>query len=228
MSKPPMQASPIVQGRETKADRRDRILTEARALLAAGGSEGMSLRRLATRARVTVPTIYNLVGGKSQVLLELTTELVVEIEGALEAIAEVRPLERAEAVICGAISAFERAPEFHRAALLAIDALDRDARGPDWDRLGERASAMQEKAALAAQAAGLLEGRIPARLIGEHIFRTYRSASRDWSRRRLSLAEFRRIALSGVYLAFAADASEPFRRHLATRLNRLGSIAGEA
>lgn len=216
-----MTAESALSGKETKVDRRDRILAEARALLEAEGFDGLSLRKLAVQARVTVPTIYNLVGGKEQILLELTSDWVAGIEVALSAIAEERPLERAEAVVCVAIAEIERAPGFHRAALLAIDALDRDAGHANWDRIGQRAAAMQEKAALAARQEGLLEGRIPARLIGEQIFRTYRAASRDWSCRRLSLPEFRRIALTGVYFAFAADACEPFRRVLAQKLREL-------
>ncbi|MFM8940255.1 MAG: TetR/AcrR family transcriptional regulator, partial [Phenylobacterium sp.] len=94
-----MTAESALSGKETKVDRRDRILAEARALLEAEGFDGLSLRKLAVQARVTVPTIYNLVGGKEQILLELTSDWVAGIEGALSAIAEERPLERAEAVV---------------------------------------------------------------------------------------------------------------------------------
>lgn len=206
---------------ETKADRRARILTEARMLLSLEGFEGLSLRKLAARAGLTVPTIYNLVGGKEQILLELTLQMIASVETALDKIAEEQPLERAEAIVLVAITEIERAPDFHRAALLAIDHLDRTGAPPGWDRLSRQATAMQEKATVAAQRIGLLEGQISASLIAEQIFRTYRSASRDWSVRRCSLPQFRRMALAGVYLGFAADASPRLRPVLVRKLKTL-------
>ena len=206
---------------ETKADRRARILTQARMLLSMEGFEGLSLRKLAARAGLTVPTIYNLVGGKEQVLLELALQMIASVETALDDIEESQPLERAEAIVLVAIAEIERAPDFHRAALLAIDHLDRNGSPPGWDRLSRQAAAMQEKATVAAQRIGLLEGQISASLIAEQIFRTYRSASRDWSVRRCSLPQFRRMALAGVYLGFAADASPGLRPVLARKLKKL-------
>lgn len=207
---------------ETKSDRRARILTQARMLLSVEGFEGLSLRKLAARAGLTVPTIYNLVGGKEQILLELALQMIASVETALDDIEETQPLERAEAIVLVAIAEIERAPDFHRAALLAIDHLDRNGSPPGWDRLSRQAAAMQEKATLAAQRIGVLEGQISASLIAEHVFRTYRSASRDWSLRRCSLPEFRRMALAGVYLGFAADASPGLQPLLARKLRKLG------
>ena len=64
--------------------RRARILAEARGLLARGGFDAMSLRELARLADVTVPTIYNLVGNKEEVLLALFSEVLDEIESRIE------------------------------------------------------------------------------------------------------------------------------------------------
>jgi AcrR family transcriptional regulator len=207
---------------EVKIDRRTRIMLEARALLAAEGFEGLSLRRLADRAGVTVPTVYNLVGGKEQILLELVLEMIAVIKKVLEGIDEDDPLTRAEAIVLLAIAEIERAPDFHRAALLAIDAFDRNGARTDLAGVERKAAEMQEGAAVTARRKGLLEGRINAKLIADQIFRTYRSASRDWAFRRCDLAEFRRVALTGVYLGLAADASETFRRVLVRKLKALG------
>jgi AcrR family transcriptional regulator len=209
--------------KETKADSRRRLLTEARALLAADGFEGLSLRKLADRAGLTVPTIYKLVGGNEQVLLELALEMIGVVEAVLKGIDEGEPLAQAEAVVLLAIAEIERAPDFHRAALLALDVLNRDGAQTDWTRLERQAAAMQERAALAARRKDLLEGRISAKLIADQIFRSYRGASRDWILRRSSLADSRRVALAGVCLNLAADASDKFRATLVAKLKRLGS-----
>ena len=55
--------------REQKmAERRERILLTAREIIAEGGLDALTTRELARRARVTVPTVYNLVGAKDEVL----------------------------------------------------------------------------------------------------------------------------------------------------------------
>lgn len=52
-----------------KIDRRARIIAEARRLIGEHGFDGLSLRKLAAAAGVTVPTIYNLIGGKGKSLM---------------------------------------------------------------------------------------------------------------------------------------------------------------
>ena len=53
---------------EQKAERRTRILEAAREIIADRGYEALTMRDLALASRVTVPTIYNLIGSKEQVL----------------------------------------------------------------------------------------------------------------------------------------------------------------
>ena len=45
-----------------KQERRDRILSCAQELISHEGFEGLSIRVLAAKAKVSTPTIYNLVG----------------------------------------------------------------------------------------------------------------------------------------------------------------------
>ena len=63
--------------------RRARIVTEARRLLARGGFEALNLRDLARQAELTVPTIYNLIGKKDDVLFALAAEVLTEIEARI-------------------------------------------------------------------------------------------------------------------------------------------------
>ncbi len=209
---------------ETKEDRRARILMCARQLMGEGGFDGLSLRKLAAASDVTVPTIYNLIGGKDEILFELVASMIEKVEVALEDIDEDHPLEKAEAVVIVATKDIECDPDFHRAAHLAGDYLERSSCGLETsNKLGRRAATMQENAARAAQERGLLEGRISARLIGEQIFRNYYSAASAWAYRRMSLEEFRRIAMLGVYLNLAADAKPSFRDTLIKKIKALES-----
>ena len=61
------------------AKRRETILREARALIANEGIEALKIRDLAARAGLTVPTIYNLEGGKNEILAVIIDEMVVQL-----------------------------------------------------------------------------------------------------------------------------------------------------
>src|SRR5262245_6474359 len=54
---------------EHKAERRARIGKAARQLIAERGYEGLTMRDLAQKARVAVPTLYNLFGSKDAILI---------------------------------------------------------------------------------------------------------------------------------------------------------------
>src|SRR6266496_2898308 len=54
---------------EHKAERRARIGRVARQLVAERGYAGLTMRELAQKARVAVPTLYNLFGSKDAILL---------------------------------------------------------------------------------------------------------------------------------------------------------------
>jgi len=66
------------------AERRQRILSAARAIIAERGFEALTMRDLAAQARVTVPTIYNLIGGKDAVLFAAVEERTAEFLAGIE------------------------------------------------------------------------------------------------------------------------------------------------
>jgi AcrR family transcriptional regulator len=52
-----------------REERKQRILAEARQLIANRGYEAVTMRELAEKSLVSVPTLYNLFGGKNKILL---------------------------------------------------------------------------------------------------------------------------------------------------------------
>src|SRR3954454_23229 len=67
---------------EHKAERRTRILAAARELIAARGYDGLTMRDLARASRVSVPTLYNLFGGKQALILgELESTFAAVVAG---------------------------------------------------------------------------------------------------------------------------------------------------
>lgn len=205
--------------------RRERILDAARGMLVAGGVEELNLRALAQTAGVTVPTIYNLLGNKEELVVTLFSRTLGEIETRMAAHAGTEPLELAEAVVTESVGLFAEDEDYYRAAFIAIEHLNQSrehhatvARVYEW---GER---LTTAGCLACLRAGFLRGRIPTETLGRHILRCYRTNCRAWAFRRQSLQAFREQALSDIYLTLAADAVETFHAMLIKQINRLTSV----
>ena len=172
--------------------RRTRILHAAQKMLVQGGYDGINLRALATAAGVTVPTLYNLIGNKEQIVVALFGEALSEVETRMSAHQGTEPLEIAEAVVIESTGLFAEDEDYYRAAFIAVEYLSQSdehhatvARLYAW---GERLTAA---GCVACTRAGYLQGKVPAAVIGSHILRTYRTSCRAWAFHRISLAEFR-------------------------------------
>lgn len=204
--------------------RRDRLLAEARALLTVHGVEAFNLRELARLAEVTVPTIYNLIGNKEEVLVALFAEVLEEIEARIRDRAIGEPLARAGAVAEISTALFAEDENFYRSAFLAVEYLNQS--GAHHDKVtqlyawGER---MTTDGVLACQAANLLAGRIAPALLGELVLRSFRTTCREWAFAQISLDEFRRVALIDIYTTLAADAVDHFQSVLVDKIAALAA-----
>lgn len=219
-------ASPRVPGLRVAnmAQRRARILHAARRMLVTGGIEGLNLRALAAAAGVTVPTIYNLVGNKEDLIASLFTQTLVEVEARMAAHAGTEPLELAEAVVTESTGLYAEDEDYYRTAFIAIEHLNQSSERhravADVYQWGER---LTTAGCLACQRAGLLRGAIEPSRLGQLILRSYRVNCRAWAFRQISLTEFRDQALADVYITLAADAVESFRAALIEHIQRLTS-----
>ena len=206
--------------------RRDRILSEARRLIVEQGYDALNTRNLAKAAGVTAPTLYNLIGNKEQILIELFIEAVERIEARLTQFENSPPLEMAEAIVVQSVDLFLQDERFYRAALIASDHMSA---GPDSrlavDLINSRSSEMAAKACRAAQAEGLLRGNISAKELGEQMYICYRVPFRDWGLGLIDLKEFSRIALRGFYVCLASDAVDTFRQELIKKLRLLNKTS---
>ena len=199
--------------------RRERILRTARELLASGGFEALSLRELARQAEVTVPTIYNLIGNKEEILVALFAQAVGEIESRMRADHPSDPLALAEAVVKTSTGLFAEDEGFYRAAFLAVEALEQAGSHPEKvARLFAGGEALIAAGLEACGAAGLLRGRLPASALVEHFLRSFRMLCRGWAFGQLEITVFRRTALVDLYVTLAADAVETFQAQLARRI----------
>jgi len=207
------------------SDRRRRIFDAARAIIAQGGLDSLTTRGLAQAAGLTVPTLYNLVGGKDEILTQMVTQNVEALWDRLEFDRRATPLDMADAIIDEAYEVVRAEKVFHRAILpLMIDLGIVFAANPGRDDVGAKAAnrcvQMAQHACEAALEQGLLRGNLSAKELGQQMFITYRGPMRDWLEDVISDAEMLKRQRRGFYLVMAADASDDFRETL------LGRVAG--
>ncbi len=99
------------------AERRERILAAAQEIIGAHGYQALTMRELARASRVTVPTIYNLIGSKEAVLfaaVEYRTDHYVATLGASE---DEPPCERVLSIIDACVDEFLSLPHYYRSML---------------------------------------------------------------------------------------------------------------
>ncbi|UTW56299.1 TetR/AcrR family transcriptional regulator [Kordiimonas sp. SCSIO 12610] len=203
-----------------KAKRRDIILLEARKLIAIEGFEALKLRDLAARAGVTVPTIYNLIGGKPEILTLIIEDLVEQLQMVQDSVSQLDTEWVFENQINQLADLFAADEDYYRAAFIAGDRSGLFEQNSDTGIFARSVEA-PIAACLAAQKSGRLIGRVSAEQMGRQIYGCYRLARQDWTNGYFDLKTFRRQALTGIFLCLAADAEEAFRYSLLKRISLL-------
>ncbi|HEY2662117.1 MAG TPA: TetR/AcrR family transcriptional regulator [Caulobacteraceae bacterium] len=111
---------PTISRREAgKAERRERIIHAARALIRETGNAGLSMRALAARAGVSLATPYNLFGSKRAIVLAL----LQDVRAFHEQFATLRsadPLHKLFAAVDMAIDFYVSDPRFYKTLWAAV------------------------------------------------------------------------------------------------------------
>ena len=203
-----------------KQKRKDHILLAARQTIAKKGFEALKLRELAVSANVTVPTIYNLIGGKPDILKLIIGDLIAKI-GEVQSDVDIAGAEAAfETQIEKLAELFAADEDYYRAAFIAGD---RSGLFEHSSETGIFANFVAQPIAVCREAKdkGLLLGKISSEQLGEHVYGAYRLARQDWSNGYFDLREFRRQSLTGMYLCLASDAAPDFREKLFRKVSAL-------
>ncbi len=214
--------APKLTREDKKNQRAERILDHARAMIAEEGFDALKIRELAERAELTVPTIYNLIGGKSEILARIIEALVERLH-VVQTQSGFEDLEMGfEHQINRLADLFAEDEDFYRAAFVAGDRSGLFEQRSD-DGIFARSLQQPVEACKAAQAAGLLKGAISAEQLGRQVYDSYRLARQDWANGYFDLNGFREQALTGLFMSLAADASPEFRKRLLARISQLAT-----
>ena len=203
---------------EHKAERRERITRAARALVAARGYDGLTMRDLAHAARVSVPTLYNLFGSKDAILVAELQTMAARIIAQLP-LASDDHFARAITAFEAGMRLVEESPEFFRACMRMFFT------SPASDEMRRRTNqayiAIMTANLSAAKAAGQLAEWAEPGVVAQHLFALYMSAFMAWGIGELDFATFRATALSGACHLLAGVARGKFATDVEARIRQL-------
>lgn len=203
---------------EHKAERRERIGKAARELVVERGYEGLTMRELAQRARVAVPTLYNLFGSKDAIL-------VAELEASARVIASSLPLggdsffARGVATFEAGTRMVEDQPDFYRECMHMF--LTSTETAEMRHRIEDGYIALMASNLAAAKAAGQLADWAQPEIVARHMFALYISILIAWGLGEVDLPTFRIAAQSGMCHLLAGVARGPFAADVEAKLRTL-------
>jgi AcrR family transcriptional regulator len=203
---------------EHKAERRARIGKVARQLVVERGYEGLTMRELAQKARVAVPTLYNLFGSKDAIL-------VAELEASARQLAAALPttgdsfFARGGAVFEAGMRMVEESPAFYRACMQMF--LTSPETAEMRLRIEEGYIMLMASNLAAAKAAGQLADWAQPDIVARHMFAQYISVLIAWGVGDIDLPTFRVAALSGICHLLAGVARGPFAADVEATIRKL-------
>ena len=222
MMKSPIKALGNVTRQANKKLRRERIFTIAKRLIAEKGLEDFTISELAEEAGVTTPTIHNLFGKKSDIIKELVSNLIEEMQSIFLHNPPIDPIENAKFFIDSMVAAYEQDTNFYRAALMSAEQVRLfDPRIPDglFQRAEQLAAPRKEW-----YESGLFLGNIESSTIMKRVHSSNRLGRLDWVRGYIDLNQFRHQVLEGILMVYASDASPELHARLSEEINVLNSL----
>ena len=219
--KKPVKALGNVTRQANKKLRRERIFNIAMRLIAEKGLEDFTISELAEEAGVTTPTIHNLFGKKSDIIKELVSNLIEQMQGVTRN-PPADPIENTKFFVNSVAAVFEQNTDFYRAAFMSAEQVRLfDPRIPDglFQRAQQLAVPRKEW-----YESGLFLGNIEPSTIMKRVHNSNRLGRIDWVSGYIDLNQFRHQVLEGILLVYASDASPELHVRLSEEINGLISL----
>ena len=193
--------------------RRERILEAARELISDEGFENLTMRSLAVASGVTVPTIYNLIGNKDEVLAASIHEGMLRFFESLDPSTS-NPI----AIFEQNVSLLLGKPTYYRPVLRAL--LNGGASG-EMAELNDRYLDHLEKTVERLREAGDVERWIDPGVLAERLLSIFYGAITDWASSGLSNAALTSAVSYDAYAILAGAGTEKGHRRFQNRMRKL-------
>jgi AcrR family transcriptional regulator len=174
---------------EHKAERRKRILTAARGLIAERGYDGLTMRDLAEASRVSVPTLYNLFGGKQAILLGELESTFAAVVAGIEQARTGNVVDRALATCDAGNAELLTTPRYSRELILLF--LTSSETAPLRRSSAEGYAQLMAELLRDGQKAGDVEPWVDPLVLSRRMFAHYQLAMIEWARGELDEDGFR-------------------------------------
>jgi AcrR family transcriptional regulator len=211
---------------EHKAERKGRILAAARELIAERGYDGLTMRDLARASRVSVPTLYNLFGGKQAIILG-------ELEATFAAVTAGFEGARGGTFVAQAFAACEAgnrdvlsAPAYSR-ELVHLFVSSPETR-PLRRQTADQYVALMAGHLAEARRAGEVVEWVDPQAVARRMFSHYTHAMMEFAQGELDAEEFQAATLFGMALMLLGIVRGRAARDLTRRAKALQSKLGVA
>jgi len=205
-----------------RSERRARILAAARRLIAARGYDGLTMRELARESRVSVPTLYNLFGGKRALLLGELEETFAAVATAVEQARGTSFVERALAACDAGNRDLLSVPRYTR-ELVHLFLVSEETR-PLRQATANRYIAMMVAVLAEAQAAGDVAAWVDPSVLARRMFAHYEHTMIQWAQEELDADGFQAATRFGMCVMLRAVARGRTARELEQRLRALQTV----
>ena len=189
--------------------RRRRVLRAARTLVAEQGLEALTMRQLAVEAEMSVATLYNLIGGRDEILRALGVSFLEELDEAFVQLRARTPLERARELLTAVLDTVTR--ELPKSLLLVVlsDPQLYANLVPSWQpdqALADELGAMV--------AGGMLTNELSTRKIAREVWRMLMAYLRLWAAESIDERQLRAAVLYNLDIYLLAMATPAGRKRL--------------
>lgn len=203
-----------------KYKRKNYLLACAGDIISKDGLDAFTIAKLADCAGVTIPTVHNLLGKRSEILSKLVRDALSDIINAATDFDPANTLEALESFVDGLIDLLSTNETFYRAAFMAGERLNFF---EHQSESGVFMEARNQARLICAHAisSGKLEGRIDIDQISIRLFSSQRLARLDWMHGYIDLKAYRKQVLTGMLITLCADASQDFKKELLSKIDDL-------
>jgi len=203
-----------------KLRRKERILACARQIIATQGYDALTLSQLASDAEVTIPTIHNLLGKKSQIIEHLVGDVVSRIGEVLSRQTGDDPILAVQIFTEELISLYSKDETLYKAAFVAGERAKLfEHQSPEG--IFMRSVGVANRVCEDAKVKGYLKAEIETTILAEQLFGCQRLARHDWMNNYIDLNVYKTRVLSGMFIILAADATPEFKARLRMEIETL-------
>ncbi len=194
------------------------MLQAAGELIAGGGVESLSMRRLAERAGVAVGTLYNQFGDRDGILVAVVSNGLDGLERSLDEGAAADPIDATRQVFEGLDSTIASAIDVWK-PVFAVITTSPDLAG--MGAVGDRFVQLVEGDLAKAAAAGMFAADIDVERLARHIFNTRIARLERWAVDSIDWEQYRDSSRLGLEITLAAVLAEP---HASLAMQRSGLL----